>query len=173
VVDINPTASENSFRFRWAYVALPVAFLLLTVILAGCLYPFLSSEVAYHFNGNMPDRWLSRGGFIAWIIIPQFIFTIIALAVVRLVMLTSRSFPAGTSPLQDLLPIMSNMLAIPQLVIIFALVSFFVYNAYQIKLISLWIFIVIVLVIGAIILALLFMRAVRRARRRQAKTSQE
>jgi len=75
--------------------------------------------------------------------------------------------------LQDILPIMGNMLALPQIVIIFAMVSFFIYNAYQIKLISLWIFILIVLVIGGIILALLFMRAVHRARRRQANISQE
>ncbi len=173
MVAINLATSENTIRFRWAYIALPVALFLLTIILAACFYPFLSSDVAYHFDGDTPDRWLSRGGFIAWMIIPQFIFTIIALAVVRTVSLTSRHFPSGTSPLQDILPIMGNMLALPQLVIIFAMVSWFIYNAYQIKLFSLWIFIVIVLVIGVLILAALFMRAVRRARRRQAKTSQE
>ncbi len=176
MVVINPVTSENPSRFRWTYIAFPVALFLLTVILAGCFYPFLSSDIAYHFNGDMPDKWLSRGSFIAWMIIPQLVFAIIALAIVRLMMLTSRNFPAGTSPLQDLLPIMGNMLALPQIVIIFTMVSFFVYNAYQIRLISLWIFILIVLVIGGLILALLFMRAVRRAKRRQAqqaKTSQE
>jgi heme exporter protein D len=173
VVGINPAASENSIRLRWVYFALPVALFLLTIILAVCFYPFLSSEVAYHFNGDFPDKWISRGGFIAWMIIPQFVFTIIAIAVVRLVMLSSRNFPKGTSPLHDILPIMGNMLALPQLVIIFAMVSFFVYNAYQIRLISLWLFILIVLVIGGIILALLFMRAIRRARRRQANFNQE
>jgi uncharacterized membrane protein len=173
VVAINPATSKDVARFRWFYVALPVALFLVTIILAACFYPFLSPEVAYHFDGDTPDKFLSRGGFIAWMIIPQFVFTVIAIAVVRLVMLTSRNFPAGTSPLQDILPIMGNMMALPQLVIIFAMVSFFIYNAYQIKLISLWIFILIILVIGGIILALLFMRAIRRARRRQAKISQE
>ena len=167
MVVIIPATSENTIRFKWGYAALPIALLLLTVILAVCFYPFLSSEVAYHFEGDTPDKFLSRGGFITWMIIPQFVFAIISLAVVRLVMLTSRSFTSKTSPLQDILPIMGNMLALPQIVIIFTMVSFFVYNAYQIKLISLWIFILIVLVIGGFILALLFMRAISRARRHQ------
>jgi uncharacterized membrane protein len=173
VVAINPATPKVTERFRWFYVALPVALFLITIILAVCFYPFLSSEVAYHFDGDTPDKFISRGGFIAWMIIPQFIFAVIAIAVVRLVMLTSRNFPVGKSPLQDILPIMGNMLALPQLVIIFALVSFFIYNAYQIKLISLWVFILIILVIGVIVLALLFMRAIRRARRRQAEINQE
>jgi hypothetical protein len=176
VVTISPAALEKPIRFRWAYIALPVALFFLTVILAGSFYPFLSSDVVYHFIGDVPDRFLSRGGFIAWMIVPQLIFALIALAFVRLVMSLSRSFPAGTSPLQDLLPIMGNMWAVPQLVIVFTMVSFFLYNAYQIIPISLWILIVIVLGIGAAILALLFVRAIRRARRRQkqpAKNSQE
>jgi uncharacterized membrane protein YeaQ/YmgE (transglycosylase-associated protein family) len=176
VVVINPATAEKPKRFRWTYIAFPVALFLLAVILAACFYPFLSSDVAYHFNGDLPDRWFSRESFTAWMIIPQLIFAVIALIVVRLMMLTSRAFPAGTSPLQDLLPLMGNIWVLPQIVLIFAMVGFFVYNAYQIKLISLWIFILIVLVIGTVILVLLFMRAFRRARQRQAqqaKTSQE
>jgi uncharacterized protein (DUF2062 family) len=87
--------------------------------------------------------------------------------------MTSRHFPSGSSPLDDLLLIMGNMLALPQIVIIFAMIDFFLYNAYQIKLISLWVFILIILVVGALVLAILFMVAIRRARRRQTKTSQE
>jgi heme exporter protein D len=176
VVVINPAVSEKPNRFRGTYIALPVAVFLISVILAACFYPFLSSDVAYHFNGDLPDRWFSRESFVAWTIIPQLIIAVIALGVVRLMMLTSRAFPSGTSPLPDLLPLMGNMWVLPQIVLIFAMVSFFVYNAYEIKLISLWIFILIVLVIGTVILALLFLRTVRRARRRQAppaKTSQE
>jgi uncharacterized membrane protein len=173
VAIINPLKSENLVRFRWAYIALPIALFIVTIILAVCFYPYMSSEIAYHFNGDTPDKYLTRSGFITWMIIPQFVFAVIALAIVRLVSMTSRNFTMENSPLQDILPIMGNMLALPQIVIIFTMVSFFIYNVYEIRLISLWIFIVIVLVIGVIILALLFMRAIRRARRRQAKIKQE
>ena len=37
----------------------------------------LSLEVAYHFTDDMPDRWVSRGAIIAWLIVPQFILAII------------------------------------------------------------------------------------------------
>ncbi len=173
MVVINPATSQNTASFRWSYVALPLALLLLTVILAACFYPFLSSEVAYHFNDDAPDRWIARGSLILWMIVAQLIFAVIAIIVVRLVSLASRHFPTESSPLQDILPIMGNMLALPQLVIIFTMVSFFIYNTSQIKLISIWIFALIVLVIGGAALVLLFMRAMGRTHRRQAKISQE
>jgi uncharacterized membrane protein len=172
VVAINPAASENKIRFRLNYIILPLTLLVLSIILVACIYPLLPDEVAYHFQGDLPDRWLLRSTFVVWMIIPQIVFTLLSLAVVRLTMLSSRYFPSGSSPLNDLLLIIGNMLAMPQIVIIFVMIDFFLYNAYQIKLIPLWIFILIILVVGAIILAILFLRAIRRARR-QVKTSQE
>jgi uncharacterized membrane protein len=173
VVVINPATSEKTTHFRWSHVILPVALFLLTVILAACFYPFLSSEVAYHFNGDTPDKWISRTSLITWMIVAQLVFAVIAIIIVRLANLTSRQFPAGSSPLQDILPIMGNMLALPQLVVIFIMISFFIYNTSQITLFPVWIFALIVLIAGGAALVLLFMRAQRRARRRQAKISQE
>ncbi len=88
-------------------------------------------------------------------------------------MLTSRYLPQQSSPLPSLLPIMGNMVALPQIVLVFAMLDFFLYNAYQIELIPLWIFTLIVLVIGAAVLLILFIRAFRRYRRRQANIQQE
>jgi uncharacterized membrane protein len=173
VVAINAAQTENKIRFHWNYVILPVALFALSIILAACFYPFLSPDIAYHFQADTPDTWLSRGGFIAWMLIPQVVFTLLSLAGVRLAMLASRYLPGKESPLKDILLIMGNMMALPQIVIIFAMINFFLYNAYQINLIPLWIFTLIILVLGAIILAILFIRASRRARSRQAKTSQE
>ncbi len=173
MVVINSTESENKNHFHWKYVILPVTFFALSIILAACFYPLLPNDVAYHFQNDIPDKWLSRGSYIGWMIIPQVVFTLLALAVVRLTMLTSRYMQGKDSPLNDILPIMGNMMVLPQIVILFAMIDFFLYNAYQIKLIPIWIFTVIILVVGAVILAILFLRASRRARRRQVKPSQE
>lgn len=179
MVVINPVASanktnpENKINFRLTYIILPVSLFLLSLVLAVCFYPLLSADIAYHFNGDLPDRWLSRGAFIAWMIIPQVFFIILSLAVVRLAMLTSRYLPAEGSPLPNLLPIMGNMMALPQVVLIFAMLDFFLYNAYQIKMIPLWIIALIVLILGGIILCVLFVRTIRRFRRRQSKSLQE
>jgi uncharacterized membrane protein len=169
----NKTTPENKITFRWTFIVLPAAFLLLSLILAAIFYSRLPADIAYHFQGDLPDRWIARGAFIAWMIIPQVFFTILSLAVVRIVMLTSRYLPEESSPLNNLLPIMGNMMALPQIVLFFAMLQFFLYNAYQIKMIPLWIITLIVMVLGGIVLCILFVRTIRRFRRRQSKSLQE
>jgi uncharacterized membrane protein len=173
VVAINSAEPEKKIRFRWNYAILPVVFFALSIILAVCFYPLLPDDVAYHFQNDMPDRWLSRGSFLGWMIIPQVVFTLLALAIVRLTMLISRYMPGKDSPLKDVLRIMGNMMVLPQIVFVFAMIDFFLYNAYQTNLIPLWIFTLIILVVGAAVLAILFLRAIHRARRQQAKPNQE
>ena len=173
MVVINAAQIENKIRFRWTYIALPVALFLLSLILAACFYPLLPVEIAYHFQNDSPDKWLSRGVFIGWMVVPQVFFVIFSIIIVRIVMITSRYLPQPNSPLPNLLPIMGNMIALPQIILFFAMLDFFLYNAYQIKLIPLWIFTLIVLVLGAIILVILFIRTLRRYRHRQANINQE
>ena len=173
MVFINAAPTENETRFRWTYAALPVALFLLSIILAACFYPSLPDEIAYHFQNDSPDKWLSRGAFIGWMVIPQVFFAFLSIIFVRIVMLTSRYLPQRSSPLPGLLPIMGNMVALPQIVLIFAMLDFFLYSAFQIRLIPLWIFTIVVLALGAVILIYLFFRNIRRYRRRQANIRQE
>jgi uncharacterized membrane protein len=169
VVAINPAKKETKAPFRWTYVILPVALFLLSLILAASFYPFLSDEIAYHFQNDIPDRTMSRGAFVGWMVLPQVFFTILSIVVVRIVMLTSRYLPQRNSPLPNILPLMGNIIALPQVVLIFAMLSFFLYNAYQIRLISIWIFTLIVMVAGLIILGVFFVRAIRQSRRLKAE----
>jgi uncharacterized membrane protein len=173
VTAINETDTENKMRFRWKYIILPGAFFLAALILAAVFYPLLPDQISYHFQNDSPDRWLSRGAFTGWMIVPQVFFALLSLAVVRLVMLTSRYFPAGHSPLNTLLPLMGNMMVLPQVVLVYAMLGFFLYNVYQINIMPLWIFTLIVLVAGGAILIMLFIRTMRRNRGRRAKISQE
>lgn len=169
MVAISPAIPQEKAPFRWKYIILPAAFLLISIVLAACFFPSLSSDVAYHFSGDTPDRYISRGAFIAWTLIPQLLFILLAVGIVRLISLTARHFPPEGSPLDDILVIMGNIWALPQLVIIYAMIDFFLYNVYHTQLIALWIIVVIILVVGAIALVILFMRAIRRAHQRQAK----
>ena len=88
-------------------------------------------------------------------------------------MLTSRYLPQRNSPLSNILPLMGNIIALPQIVLIFAMISFFLYSVHQIKLIPLWIFTLIVMVAGLIILCVFFIRAIRQSRRLKAEIRQE
>jgi uncharacterized membrane protein len=170
---INSAERDNKIRFRWTYIVLPVSFFLLSLILAACFYTFLSDEIAYHFQNDVADKFLSRGAYIGWMIVPQAFFTILAIVVVRIVMMTSRFLSTNGSALKNLLTIMGNMLALPQIVLTFAMIDFFLYNVHQINLIPLWIFTLIVLILGLIVLGAFFIRAIRQSRRLRAKIRQE
>jgi uncharacterized membrane protein len=179
VVGINPsepivkTDPENKVRFRWIYIVLPVVFLLLSIILAAIMFHTLPTQVAYHFHGDMPDRWLARSAFISWMIIPQFLFTMLAFATVRITLLGARYLSPESTPINKLLPVMGNILALPQIILFVAMLQFFLYNAYNTGIFPVWITALIILLAGGIFLAFFFIRTIRQFRRRQSKILRE
>lgn len=151
--------------FRWTYIVLPAAILLLSVILAACFYVRLPPEVAYHFEDGAPDGWMSRGALIAWLVIPQFILFFIGVVISGGTTILSAKFqPAENVPLRKILAIMGNMVALPQIILTFAMLEIFLYNAYRIHLMPLWVLVVIVMVLGGIILGIFFIQALRQLR---------
>ena len=166
---INPSDSTtpnpaNQIRLRWTYIILPLAFLALSIVLAAVFYGRLSPQIAYHFNGAKPDRFLNRGAFIGWMIAPQFLFTLLSFLFVRIILLGARFWPADSTPLLRLLPVMGNMLAIAQIIIFIAMLQFFLYNVYNIKPFPLWIIAIIILALGGIILGIIFAKTIRQAK---------
>jgi uncharacterized membrane protein len=173
VVGIKASIPENKITFRWTYIVLPLAFLLLSLVLAVVFYQKLPVQLAYHFQGNQPDRWLSRGALLAWMLLPQLCFTLLAFIVVRVVMLSARYWPADILSMARILPVMGNMIALPQIILVFTMLDIFLYNAYEIRLIPVWLFALIIMIAGAAILGYLFMKLVRQARRLRANVRQE
>ena len=168
------TITEKKLSFHWTYIVLPAAILLLSIVLAACFYHLLPPEVAYHFTDGSPDRWMDRGAIIAWLIIPQFVFVLLVLAVIAsITMLSTRFRQAENAPVTKVLSIMGNMVALPQIILIFAMLDIFLYNAYRIHLIPLWIFALIVMVLGGIILGVIFIQALRQIRSLPGKSLQE
>ena len=147
--------------------------MLLSIILAAIFYAKLTPQIAYHFHGDVPDRWLARGAFIGWMIGPQLLFTLLAFVTVRMVLLGARYLPPEDTLLNKLLPVMGNMLALPQVILFAAMVQFFLYNAYHVTPIPLWILAVIILVGGGIGLAVFFVRTIRQFHRRHGKILRE
>jgi membrane-bound ClpP family serine protease len=60
-----------------------------------------------------------------------------------------------------MLLLMGNMMALPQIILGFAMLQVFSYNAYQIQLMPLWAFALLVMGLGGIILGVFFTLAVR------------
>jgi hypothetical protein len=162
---MNKTGSEKNISFRWMYIVLPAAILLLSVIVAAFFYRLLPSELVYHFTDGTPDRWLTRGAIIAWTTIPQFVFVLLALVIISVVTILSKRFwQVETGLVRKLLLIMGNMIALPQIILIFAMFDIFLYNVYQIHLPPVWVFTLIVMLLGGIILGIFFVQAFRQAR---------
>ena len=163
----------GSISFRLTHIVLPAAILIISIVLAAFFYRLLPPDVAYHFQNGSPDRWLGRAPVTAWLVVPQALFTLLAFGMVRTAMLSARYLPPESSPMPWLLPVMGNMLALPQVILIFAMLDIFLYNAYQVKLMPVWVFAVIVMALGGIILVVFFVRTARQFRRRQAKILRE
>jgi len=157
------TISKQTIPFRWRYIILPVAILLLCIILTGYFYRLLPVEVAYHFKDGSPDRWMSRGAIIAWTLTPQFFFTLLAGAIAWGMLKLSTHFQQTESNwVGKMLSLMGNMVALPQIILGFAMLDIFSYNSYQIHLMPLWLFALIVMGLGGIILGIFFTLAIRR-----------
>lgn len=167
------TSSGNKVAFRWIYLALPVAILLIAVILTAIFYRLLPAELAYQFQDGTPDRWMGRGAMIAWLVAPHVFFILLAYAVVRMVINTTSYWQTEGTPINRLLMIMANMVTLPQIILLFAMLDIFLYNAYQIKLIPVWVFALIVLVLGGIFLGILLFQTAVQFRHLQGKSPQE
>jgi len=170
----NKTTSEKHITFHWLYIVLPVVIFLISVILAVYFYRLLPPEVAYHFEDGTPDRWMNRGAIIAWLLVPQFfLFFIGATISGGTTILSRRSWQAENAPVRKVLTITGNMVALPQIILAFAMLDIFLYNAYQIHLMPLWVFALIIMVLGGIILGIFFIKALGQVRGLPGKSLQE
>jgi uncharacterized membrane protein len=158
------TTRGATLTFRLSYIILPVVILLLSVILTTFFYPRLPVEVAYHFRGGSPDKWLSRSAIVLWTLLPQLFITLLAGAVTwGIARLSGRYIKpenTGIRP-ERIILFMGNMIALPQIILGFAMLDIFSYNSYQIHLLPLWVFALIVMVAGGIVLGIFSLQSIR------------
>ncbi len=161
------TTTGATLAFHWSYIILPVVILLLSIILTAYFYHLLPVEVAYHFKSDgSPDSWLSRGAIILWMLLPQLFLTLLAGAITwgitKLSALFRQTESAGIKP-ERILSLMGNMIALPQIILCFAMLDILSYNSCQIHIMPLWLFALIIMALGGIILGIFFIKAMRRA----------
>jgi uncharacterized membrane protein len=134
--------------------------------LTAYFYHLMPAEVAVHFENGLPDSWLSPQMTLVLALIPQALLTLVGLALAWVTTrMMARSWPEGTKTNPGtIVAIMGNMVALPQIVLGFAMADIFVYNAYQVHLPALWIFALIIMVAGGVIIGVVFTRAIRRER---------
>ena len=159
--------NKETLPFHWSYIILPMAILFLSIVLSAYFYHLLPTEVAYHFKlDGSPDKWLSREMIIVWALMPQILLTLVAGAITwgitKLGILFSQAEGTLIKP-EGILLLMGNMIVLPQIILCFAMLDIFSYNSYQMHLMPLWAFALIIMGLGGIILGIFFIRIVRRA----------
>ncbi len=147
--------------FQWKYVLFPGLVLVLALALVFFYYGQLPPSVAYHFDDGTPDRWASRLIVLLVVLVPQFVAAGAALAVVGIIVMLARKFKGADTRLMGLLTmLMGNMMGLPQVVLIVAMLDIITYNVYGFH-VPFLITSVLVMVLGIIIFTSIFMRAFR------------
>ena len=159
--------SGESLTFRWNYIILPLVILFLSIVIITYFYHQLPAEVAYHFQPDgSPDKWFSREMTIPLMLAPQFLLTLLAggitWGITKLGILFRQPGSTGLKP-ETIISFMGNIIAMPQIILCFAMLNIFSYNAYQTQLMSIWVFALIIMVVGGIIIGIFFIQTIRRA----------
>jgi uncharacterized membrane protein len=170
--DINEIGGKK-LAFRWTYIILPVSLLAISLILVGVFYRLLPEDVAYRFNEGSPDRWLGQNAITVWLVLPHIACALIAFIIVRIAMFSTRYYPAEDTPITKMIAIMGNMIGLIQVILVFAAIDIFLYNIYEIKLMPLWIFALIVMALGGLVLGFLFVQTIRQYSRQHSNISRE
>jgi len=155
--------SAKGLTFQWKYILLPVAILLISIILALIFYPQLTEEVAYRFNADGSAKsWLSCEMIAVFMLLPQFLLTLTTSAMIWGLTKINLTFVQGEriKP-EKILMLMGNMIALPQIVLTFVMLDVFSYNIYESHLMPIWLFALIIMLIGGIILTIFFIRAIK------------
>ncbi len=165
----NSIQKSNSYAvvFRWSYIVLPLAILIIVIILTACFYASLPAEVSYHYQSDgLPDKFTNRGALVLWTLLPQLLLTFMAAGITWI---TAKLFGRHIEPESSymnpdiLLKIIGNMVAMPQIILLLAIIDIFLYNLNQVHLLPVWVMVLIVLGLGSIILSIFFIRAMMQA----------
>jgi len=155
--------------FRWSYIVAPVVVFLLSIILFASFYHMLPAEVAVRFDvDGAPEMWLGRVATMLWMLLPQLLLVLLAWGVAwGATRLDTRWGWArgGGVKAGRIVSFMGNILALPQLIILFAMVDILSYNSYQTHILPMWIFMIVILGLATIFLAVLAVIIFLRARR--------
>jgi hypothetical protein len=105
-----------------------------------------------------------------WALLPQFLLTLLTLAVAWGITKLSSTFKQMEGfgiDLDTVALAMGNMIALPQAILFFAMLDIFSYNSYDIRILPLWVIALIIMALGAVILGIFFIRSIRQVRDNQ------
>jgi len=152
--------------FPWKAVTLPLVSLVLVLIMIAWFWGKLPLEAGSRFDDNgVATAWTTRGSLVMWVLVPELFLTLLAFLIAwgvnRIGLLVRSAEEAGIN-MDSVLVVMGNMIGLPQLILGFAMLNIFGYNAYQVRILPLWLIVLIIAAAGAVILGAFFIITIRK-----------
>jgi uncharacterized membrane protein len=155
--------------FRWSYIVAPVIVFLISIAIFAYFFHLLPAQVAVRFDTDgTPAGFLGRGAAMLWMLLPQFLLILLAAGVAWGVAKLDAIWgwaKGGVVKAGRVLSFMGNIIALPQLIILFAMLDILGYNSYQTHFLPMWIVWLVILCLATIALVLLAVFILLRARR--------
>ncbi len=158
--------------FRWSYIVAPVIVFILSVALFIYFYHLLPAQVAVRFgSAGTPARFLGRGAATLWMLLPQFLLVLLAAGIAWGVARLDAIFgwAKGGVKAGRIVSFMGNIIALPQLIIFFAMLDILGYNSYQTHFLPMWIVWLVILVLATIALVMVAVFIYLRAKRAMSR----
>ena len=149
---------------RWSYFILPVIILLASIVITIYFYDKLPNAVEWRLNSNNSPT-ISRSQVVLWAIGPQLLLTLLAIVITyggtKIGDLLGDA--SGNSiKLDAILMVMSNMVIIPQLILIIAILNIFNYNSFQTHINFISWFSLAIIFVGVVFLSIFFVNLIRK-----------
>ena len=123
-------------------------------------YGKLPDAVAWRLNSdNSPT--ISRSQIVLWAIVPQLLLTLLAMVITygtTKITTCSIKHLRGGIKLDTILMVMSNMVVIPQLILIIAMLNIFSYNSFQTHISFIWWVSLAIIIAGVVFLSIFFVQ---------------
>ncbi len=164
------TDVQPRLKFRILDIILPLIVLALSIACTIGFYSRIPPQVAYQFaDDGTGEKWLGRGLLITSLLLPQILLTFLAAGIAWTMAKVGRSFvksgKAKAEVVRDVISLMSNMIVLPQAILFVAMLDIYLYNAYQVHLVPLYLAAIIIMFIGSVIMGYFFLRQIIRSRK--------
>jgi uncharacterized membrane protein len=169
---VSPSVESQTIpplAFHWNQLIIPISIFVICLIMAIYFGPSIPDRVAFRFNTNgIPTSYMSKFWFLGIMIGSQFLILMAALILsFVLIKLGQRLFKnaAVTMYPQKAIWLMINMLALPQIILAYIMLDVSFYALHESHIMLPWLFTMIAVVVGSIVLIILFIQAINQSRK--------
>lgn len=154
-------------KFRWQYILMPLIFSFISIALFIIFFWQLNPQVAYRFNAEgISISTASREMLALFMLLPHLLFVVLAGGITSTIVKIGGSLEQISQAFnpERLLFFIGNIMAMPQIVFAFIMLDIFRYDINGSHLMPVWIFAVIVMVVGSFFIIPFFIQTFLRSR---------